>query len=90
MSGKPMRSTTCSNQCPKCNGETVVVDSRVRKTVPYLYRRRVCLNCKHRFSTYEIGCKELMEILKQNASVETYIKVKKDLLEEFEGEKIDT
>ena len=38
--------------CPKCKTKTQVIDSRNRgKQV--IYRRRVCLNCGHKFSTWE-------------------------------------
>lgn len=38
--------------CPFCNGRTHVIDSR--HTEDSKFRRRECLDCKHRFSTYEI------------------------------------
>lgn len=40
--------------CPICNKETRVVDSRQSPSVDYVRRRRECLKCKHRFSTIEI------------------------------------
>lgn len=39
-------------RCPHCTGRTCVRDSRPRHGS--IYRRRVCLSCKRRFSTYEV------------------------------------
>ena len=41
-----------SVQCPECNGESRVIDSR--DTDDARRRRRICLTCKHRYTTYEI------------------------------------
>lgn len=44
--------------CPNCGGKTKVIDSRdsefasVHKVC--WWRRRVCIDCKNRFTTYEI------------------------------------
>lgn len=43
-----------ANKCPKCNGDTDVLDSRDREELQLLYRRRRCKKCRHRFSTFEI------------------------------------
>jgi len=41
-------------KCPKCsNVENKVVDSRLNKLGDMTRRRRVCLNCDERFTTYE-------------------------------------
>lgn len=45
-----------SVQCPKCNGESKVIDSRDGETARR--RRRQCLRCKNRYSTYEIHSDE--------------------------------
>ena len=45
-----------SVQCPRCNGESKVIDSRDGETARR--RRRECLRCKHRYSTYEIHANE--------------------------------
>ncbi len=40
--------------CPLCNGETTrVVDSRPAESGTAIRRRRECLACGHRFTTYE-------------------------------------
>ena len=46
--------------CPVCGGDTIVLDSRPRPDT--VHRRRKCLNCDHRFSTYEVD-KELYDKL---------------------------
>ncbi|QMV49866.1 MAG: transcriptional regulator [Mu-like cryoconite phage AB09] len=39
--------------CPKCEADTQVVDSRYSVELKHTRRRRECLNCGARFSTYE-------------------------------------
>ena len=39
--------------CPKCDGATRVADSRDVRGERLLRRRRECLVCLHRFTTYE-------------------------------------
>ena len=40
--------------CPFCsNGENKVIDSRISRDGSAIRRRRECLNCKKRFTTYE-------------------------------------
>lgn len=40
-------------QCPQCGGATKVKDSRAVRGPSYVRRRRRCLNCGFRFTTYE-------------------------------------
>jgi len=40
-------------KCPKCEGETAVIDSRLRMRSNEIRRRRRCKECGHRFSTLE-------------------------------------
>lgn len=40
-------------QCPNCDGETLVINTRVRDTGA-IARRRICTECHCRFTTYEI------------------------------------
>lgn len=50
-------------KCPFCDEEkTMVCDGRPRKN--YFYRRRKCLNCKKRFSTYEIDDEKINEFIR--------------------------
>lgn len=38
--------------CPVCGGDTMVFNSRPRPET--VYRRRECLTCGHRFTTFEV------------------------------------
>ena len=47
--------------CPKCNSNNLTcIDSRPSENVTR--RRRVCCECKHRFSTIEINISEYNEL----------------------------
>jgi len=39
--------------CQKCDGHTTVIDSRRLKGTGDIRRRRLCMKCGERFSTYE-------------------------------------
>ncbi len=41
-------------RCPSCGGETKVIDSRELETAPAIRRRRECLGCDRRCTTYEM------------------------------------
>jgi len=60
-------------RCPSCgNTESKVVDSRPSDDGATIRRRRECLSCKHRFTTYErLGDSPLL-IIKSDGSSETY------------------
>jgi hypothetical protein len=45
--------------CPKCDGDTGVLDTRPRMQNKQLRRRRKCLSCGHRFSTYEVAAEDM-------------------------------
>ena len=40
--------------CPKCEHDSTVKDSRWSEKKKLLFRRRLCLNCKLRWSTVEV------------------------------------
>jgi transcriptional repressor NrdR len=44
--------------CPTCKGQSRVVDSRFVKQGGSIRRRRKCLKCNHRFTTYELGVED--------------------------------
>lgn len=47
--------------CPKCNSALLkCVDSRPSKEATR--RRKVCVKCGHKFSTYEIGVERVKEL----------------------------
>jgi len=50
-------------KCPICQSETKVVDTRASKTG--IRRRRECLDCLTRFSTYETLLVQSLENVKQ-------------------------
>ena len=39
--------------CPLCDGETTVYDKQNRRKDAFIWRRRECLKCGHRFTTHE-------------------------------------
>lgn len=52
--------------CPKCNSSTLkCFDSRPTKGLTW--RRHLCMECKHRFSTYEVGADRLKELKHKEA-----------------------
>lgn len=59
-------------RCPKCTcNEDKVVDSRIARDGEAVRRRRECLKCAHRFTTFEeIIQTELTVIKRNNARVE--------------------
>ena len=60
-------------RCPSCNhSEHKVVDSRASRGGRAIRRRRECLECAHRFTTYEVIEKEPFTVLKSNGTVEMY------------------
>ncbi len=60
-------------RCPSCGfPESKVVDSRPSDDGSTIRRRRECLDCKHRFTTYErLGDSPLL-VTKSDGSSETY------------------
>lgn len=82
--------------CPYCNkSETRVTDKRDRDNEPVTRRRRECLNCGRRFTTYERVEWDLM-VIKKDQSRERFSreKLKKGLEKAFEkldvsAEKVD-
>ena len=64
-------------RCPSCgHPESKVVDSRPSDDNTTIRRRRECLACRHRFTTYErLGDTPLL-IIKSDGSSETYDRAK--------------
>jgi len=57
--------------CSECKkSDTKVLDSR--DEIRFVRRRRECLNCKFRFTTYERLLVPRIEVIKRNGSVEDY------------------
>ncbi|MBP0133042.1 MAG: transcriptional repressor NrdR [Nitrosospira sp.] len=56
-------------KCPFCNAEdTSVVDSRVSEEGSRVRRRRRCLSCEKRFTTYETVELRLPQVVKQDGN----------------------
>ena len=64
-------------KCPACGfHDDKVVDSRSVKDGAGVRRRRVCLNCSHRFSTYEGIIREELRVVKRSGICEDFDKDK--------------
>lgn len=60
-------------KCPYCNElESKVIDSRPTEDCMKIRRRRECLSCKKRFTTYEIVETVPLMIVKKDRSRETF------------------
>jgi transcriptional repressor NrdR len=59
--------------CPFCAADdTKVIDSRLVAEGDQVRRRRECLSCKERFTTYEVAELVMPRIVKQNGSREPF------------------
>ncbi len=60
-------------KCTKCSAEdTAVVDSRATEDGAAIRRRRECLKCDHRFTTYERVDAARFVVVKRNGTREPY------------------
>jgi len=60
-------------RCVKCNSlEDKVIDSRISKDGFSIRRRRECLNCGHRFTTYEQVERQDMLVVKRDGTREPF------------------
>jgi transcriptional repressor NrdR len=60
-------------RCPFCGAhDTRVVDSRLSQEGDQVRRRRECLECKERFTTYEAAELNLPRVIKSNGSREPF------------------
>ena len=59
--------------CPFCSAEdTKVIDSRLVAEGDQVRRRRECLTCKERYTTYEVAELVMPRLIKQNGSREPF------------------
>lgn len=66
-----------SMKCPRCNClDDKVIDSRMAKDGAAIRRRRQCLECAHRFTTYEEIEEIEMLVVKQNNAREPFERAK--------------
>lgn len=60
-------------RCPKCGHmNDKVIDSRSAREGAAIRRRRECLQCKHRFTTYEEIIKASLRVLKKDGRTEDF------------------
>ena len=58
-------------RCPKCaHVDDKVIDSRTIKNGSVIRRRRSCLSCAHRFTTYEEVLKATLKVMKRDGRLE--------------------
>ncbi|MFV0476699.1 MAG: transcriptional regulator NrdR [Parahaliea sp.] len=59
--------------CPFCSAEdTKVIDSRLVAEGDQVRRRRECLSCKERYTTYEVAELVMPRVIKQNGNREPF------------------
>jgi len=64
-------------KCPKCeHRENKVIDSREVREGTAIRRRRLCLNCGHRFTTYEEVLRAALQIIKRDGRREVLVREK--------------
>lgn len=64
-------------RCPKCNHEeSRVIDSRPAESFNAIRRRRECLNCKERFTTYERKEETPLQVVKKDGTREPFDRAK--------------
>ncbi|HAB18252.1 MAG TPA: transcriptional regulator NrdR [Verrucomicrobiota bacterium] len=64
-------------RCPKCGGQDdKVIDSRASREGSVIRRRRECLNCEQRFTTYEEIEREELFVVKRDGRREPFSKEK--------------
>jgi transcriptional repressor NrdR len=60
-------------RCPKCGSrDDKVIDSRQSRDASSIRRRRECLKCKYRFTTYEEIERSDLRVVKRNRTHETF------------------
>jgi transcriptional repressor NrdR len=64
-------------RCPFCAAkDTRVIDSRLANEGDQVRRRRECLSCKERFTTYEVADLALPVIIKRDGRREAFVEMK--------------
>jgi transcriptional repressor NrdR len=60
-------------RCPKCgHQDDKVIDSRSVRNGDAIRRRRVCLKCRHRFTTYEEVVRASLRVVKRDSRHEEF------------------
>jgi len=64
-------------RCPKCgHQDDKVIDSRAVRNGDVIRRRRICIKCSHRFTTYEEVVKATLRVIKRDSRHEEFDKKK--------------
>lgn len=64
-------------KCPKCeHRDNKVIDSREVREGSAIRRRRLCLNCGHRFTTYEEVLRAELQVIKRDGRREELVRAK--------------
>ncbi len=64
-------------RCPKCgHTDDKVLDSRAARDSVAIRRRRACLGCNHRFTTYEEIVKDALRVVKRDGRREELSRLK--------------
>ena len=64
-------------RCPKCaHSDDKVIDSRTIRNGEVIRRRRCCLSCGHRFTTYEEVVKTSLRVIKRDGRHEEFDRTK--------------
>jgi transcriptional repressor NrdR len=64
-------------RCPKCgHNDDKVLDSRAARDGSAIRRRRACLGCNHRFTTYEEIVKDALRVVKRDGRREELSRLK--------------
>lgn len=64
-------------RCPKCDkNDDKVLDSRAARDDKAIRRRRQCLACDHRFTTYEEIVRDELKVLKRDGRLEIFDRIK--------------
>ena len=80
-------------KCPFCGDqESKVVDSRHSEDGQSIRRRRECMGCQRRFTTYEIGESLPIIVVKRNGSRQSFDrnKIYNSMLRAFDKRKVDS
>src|SRR5690606_20782491 len=68
--------TLVEMQCPTCNGDTRVLESRAAEGGAAVRRRRECTECGRRFTTFERRVREQLFVRKRDGRREPFDRAK--------------
>jgi transcriptional repressor NrdR len=62
--------------CPRCDSSTKTLETRKADGGAALRRRRECVSCGHRFTTYERAVPEILEVIKRDGHSQPFDRAK--------------